>query len=214
MRCRPRLSPVRRRIRKVVALLLAVIVLCTVYFEIAVKSLLGDVIVRQMQTLSVKAVNTAVSNFLSDNFDIGNKLVSLSYNSGAVAAVTTDPAYINYVKTEITSRAQTEIDRLSHSGAVSAHIGSFTGLILLAEVGPVITLDVDTAQTISCEFCSTFDSAGLNQTLHHITLTVNTEVTVYNPFRIRQTVDSRSDYEIAQTVIVGEVPSYGSVLTY
>lgn len=214
MRCRPRLSPVRRRIRKAVALLLAVTALCTAYFEIAVKSLLGDVIVRQMRTLSVKAVNTAVSNFLSENFDIGNKLVSLSYNSGSVAAVTTDPAYINYVKTEITSRAQAEIDRLAHSGAVSAHIGSFTGLILLAEVGPMITLDVDSAQTVSCGFCSTFESAGLNQTLHHITLTVNTEVTVYNPFSLRQTVDSRSDYEIAQTVIVGEVPSYGSVLTY
>ena len=214
MRCRPRLSPVRRRIRKVIALLLAVTVLCAAYFEIAVKSLLGDVIVRQMQTLSVKAVNIAVSDFLSENFDIGNKLVSLSYNSGAVAAVTTDPAYINYVKTEITSRAQDEIDRLSHSGAVSAHLGSYTGLIFLAEAGPVITLDIDSAQTVSCEFCSSFDGAGLNQTLHHITLTVNTEVTVYNPFRIHRTVKSQTDYEIAQTVIVGEVPSYSSMLTY
>ena len=52
MVCRKKLSPVRRKIRRTIAVVLAVLILLTVYFEIAVKEQLSDIIVRDMQTLS------------------------------------------------------------------------------------------------------------------------------------------------------------------
>ena len=214
MRCRPRLSPARRRARKCIAVFLAVFILFVTYFELAVKAQLRDVIIRDMKTVAVKAVNDAVDGFLSENFDVGEKLVGISLSGGEVSAVTTDPSYINFVKTDITRRSQERIDYLSHHNGVGARLGSFTGLLFLTNVGPEIYFDVGSSQTVSCEFESTFEGAGLNQTNHHITMTVTVEVYVYNPFRIAQTITATSSYEIAQTVIVGAVPSYGGVLTY
>ena len=214
MRCRPKLSPARRRLRRYAAILLAAAILCVAYFELAVKAQLGDVIIREMKTVSVQAVNDAVDKFLSENFDIGEKLITLNYDGGSVSAVTTNPSYINFVKTSITKTAQKSIEEMSRGSGVGAHLGSFTGLIILTNVGPVIYFDVESSQTINCEFESTFEGAGLNQTIHHITMTVTVELVIYNPFRIRETVEVTSTYEIAQTVIVGSVPSYSGVVSY
>ena len=47
--CRKKLSPVQKKIRKTVAVFLSLLILFTVYFEIAVKHQLRDIIIRDMQ---------------------------------------------------------------------------------------------------------------------------------------------------------------------
>ena len=66
MVCRKKLSPVRRKIRRTIAVVLAALILLTVYFEIAVKEQLSDIIVRDMQTLSETAVTLAVDDLLRE----------------------------------------------------------------------------------------------------------------------------------------------------
>lgn len=214
MMCRRKLSPRRRKLRKYIAIILSVCILLLVYYECAVKAQLTDIIVREMQTVSQQAVNTAVDKFLSENFDVGEKLSEISFNSGSVAAVSTNPSYVNSVKTEIIRLAQQEIDAMTRDEGLSVHLGSFTGLSFLTNIGPTIRFDVESAQTISCEFESSFESAGINQSVHHVTMNVTTELLVYNPYKIRETIRTTSSYEIAQTVIVGSVPSYSGVVTY
>lgn len=213
MLCRKRPTPRRRRARKLIALTVAGIILCLTYFELAVKTQLRDIIIRDMQTLSERAVTLAVDDYLAENPDIGESLCRISFHDGSVAALSADTAAVNVVKTSVTKRAQAYIDELSHTQGISTRLGSFTGLVSLLNVGPEVRLPVDSTQTVSCEFESTFEGAGLNQTVHHITMTVYVDLLVYNPFRIRQTVSTSSTFEIAQTVIVGSVPSYGGVLS-
>lgn len=213
MLCRKRPTPRRRRARKLIALTVAGIILCLTYFELAVKAQLRDIIIRDMQTLSERAVTMAVDDYLAENPDIGESLCRISFHDGSVAALSADTAAVNVVKTSVTKRAQAYIDELSHTQGISTRLGSFTGLVSLLNVGPEVRLPVDSTQTVSCEFESTFEGAGLNQTVHHITMTVYVDLLVYNPFRIRQTVSTSSTFEIAQTVIVGSVPSYGGVLS-
>ena len=57
-------------------------------------------------------------------------------------------------------------------------------------------------------------SAGINQTVHHITVTVYVDLLIYGPIRVGETVSTESAFEIAQTVIVGTVPSYSGVVSY
>ena len=212
--CRKKRSPVRRRIRKILAVLLTVWILCLAYFAWAVKAQLRDVIVRDVLTLSEQAVTMAVEDYLAENADTGEKLCDIVYDSGSVAAITTNTATVNAAKTAVTAKAQAYIDELSHTQGVRAHLGSFTGLVFLSRFGPEIAFSVDSTQTVSCEFHSSFESAGVNQTVHHITLTVYVDLLVYNPFRIADTVSTESTFEIAQTVIVGAVPSYSGLLSY
>lgn len=213
MLCRKRPTPRRRRARKLIALTVAGILFCLTYFELAVKAQLRDIIIRDMQTLSERAVTLAVDDYLAENPDIGESLCRISFHDGSVAALSADTAAVNAVKTSVTKRAQAYIDELSHTQGISTRLGSFTGLVSLLNVGPEVRFTVDSTQTVSCEFESTFEGAGLNQTVHHITMTVYVDLLVYNPFRIRQTVSTSSTFEIAQTVVVGAVPSYGGVLS-
>lgn len=214
MLCRKKPGPVRRRIRKYIALLLILSVALTVYFECAVKALLREVIIRDMLTVAEQSVSLAVDDYLSEHADAGEKLSAISFNNGVAAAVTVDPTYVNSAKTFITERAQTYIDDVAHEQGIGVHLGSFTGMVFFANTGPEIAFKVDSTQTISCEFTSTFEGAGLNQTVHHVTLTVYVDLLIYNPFRIGDTVSTESTFEIAQTVIVGAVPTYGGVVSY
>ena len=211
MLCRKKRSPAAKRFRKRLAVILAVIVLLVWYFEYAVREQLEDVIIRDMYTLTQRCVSRAVDDLMAEDPDIGSRLTVLRDNgSGGVSAITTDPAYINAVKTFVTERAQQYIDEEARGGGVSANLGNFTGLVFLTDAGPEIAFHVESAQTVSCEFNSTFEGAGLNQTVHHSSMTVYADVLVYNPFRIRKTVSTESTFEIAQTVIVGDVPSYST----
>ena len=215
MLCRRKVKGARRRIRRYICVILVAAVLFTVYFEVAVRVQLTEVIRTRMRTVAQTAVNSAVGDFLSENADIGERLTELCLtDGGAVAAIRTDPSYINYVKQDISLRSQEYIDRISRGEGIKVPLGSFSGLMFLNSVGPEVSMTIESSQTVSCTFVSTFDSAGINQSLHHIRLIVHTDIAVYSPFRIYDTISVTSDYEIAQTVVVGSVPTYGGVVTY
>lgn len=214
MLCRKKLSPVKRKLRKYTAVFLAILILLAVYVELAVKHQLRDVIIRDMQTLSEQAVTMAVDDYLADYADTGERMCDITYDNGSVAAISTNAAFVNSAKTFITEQAQNYIDSLSHTQGVSVRLGNFTGLVFLSNFGPDISFFIDSTQTVSCEFQSSFESAGINQTVHHITITVVVDLLIYGPFRIGETVTTESTFEIAQTVIVGTVPSYSGVVSY
>ena len=205
--CRKKPGPVRRKVRKYIAILLSLLILFTVYFEIAVKHQLRDIIIRDMQTLSEQAVTMAVDDLLAEYSGREVKTCDITYDNGSVAAITTDATFI-------TTRAQERIDALSRQQGVSIRLGNFSGLVFLSDIGPDIPFSVDSSQTVSCEFRSSFESAGVNQTVHHITITVYVDLLIYSPFRVDETVGTESTFEIAQTVIVGTVPSYSGVVSY
>ena len=60
MLCRPKLSPLRRRIRKYTAVFLAISVLFITYTQLAVKSQFRDIIIRNMHTIAEQATVQAV----------------------------------------------------------------------------------------------------------------------------------------------------------
>lgn len=212
--CRKKCGPVRRKLRKYIAVFLSLLILLIVYFEIAVKTQLHDIIIRDVKTLSERAVTMAVDDLLAEYSAENVKTCDIAYDGGSVAAITTNAAYVNSVKTFITERAQERIDELSRSQGISIRLGNFTGLVFLSNFGPDLHFSVDSSQTVSCEFHSSFESAGINQTVHHITITVYADLLIYSPFRIDETISTESTFEIAQTVIVGSVPSYSGIVSY
>ncbi len=213
MLCRKKLSPRRKKLRKILAAVLVLTLLFVWYVEYAVKEQLQDVIIRNMRTISETAVTMAAQEYLAENPDSGEKLCRIICSHGAVAALSADTANVNAVKTQITKKAQRYIDELSRSQGVGTQLGNFTGLVFLTNVGPEVRFSVESTQTVSCAFKSVLESAGINQSIHHITMTVTVELLVYNPFRISDTIRTESTFEIAQTVIVGAVPNYSGVVS-
>lgn len=209
MLCKQKLSARRQRVRDFSLRLILILILLSVFLEFAVKSQLTDVISMRMKALAQRAVNDAVADYLAENPGIGESLSNVRYaENGAVTSVTSDPAAVNRLKASVSALAQDYIDDLSNEEGLHIPLGSFSGFVPLANLGPEVRLDIGSRQAVVCSLHSSFESGGVNQTLHHIYLTVEVEIVVYNPFRISKTIRTAADFEIAQTVIVGAVPNY------
>ena len=207
-------SKLRRRIRKIILSVILMIGVLVFLFEFSVKRQLAAVIIEKMKEIVEVSVAEAVEDFLTDHRELTEELSDLHISSSGVEAITTDSYKINLLKTGISHLSQQYIDRSASENGIDVPLLSLSGLVILSECGPNIHLKVGSQQTIHCDLTSTFSSGGINQTVHHISLIVSSEVTVYNPYRIKEIIKSETSFEIAQSVIVGSVPSYSGVVTY
>ena len=125
---------------------------------------------------------------------------------GAITAVTTDMAAMNRLRSALMERVLpvlTEIDRRD----IAVPVGSLLDSELLWGRGPTIKVRSITVGSLRAEFESEFIGAGINQTLHKIWLTLSAPTTVLLPGEQLE-LEVRTRLCVAETVIVGEIPSY------
>ena len=158
---------------------------------------------------ATEAINDAVMQKLAELQLDYSDLASLKYGSdGEVKAIETNACSINLLKSSVTRAAQDELSKIKHS-AVKIPLGAFTGLTLIANDGPEIKLTYCMTGSFNARLESTFESAGINNTIHHIRLVVSAEI-VTASVDYEDTMNFDTDFEIAQTVFTGDVPTiYG-----
>ena len=158
---------------------------------------------------ATEAINDAVMHKLAELQLDYSDLASLKYGSdGEVKAIETNACSINLLKSSVTRAAQDELSKIKHS-AVKIPLGAFTGLTLIANDGPEIKLTYCMTGSFIARLESTFESAGINNTIHHIRLVVSAEI-VTASVDYEDTMNFDTDFEIAQTVFTGDVPTiYG-----
>ena len=161
---------------------------------------------------TTKCVGIAVEEVLKNKGFEYADFVTVRYTGNKVSSIETNAAAINSFKTEIVASAENKIERIRNS-VMHIPLGAFTGLSLIANYGPKVPLSYCLTGSFSAELVSSFESAGINQTIHHIRLIVTSEI-VTASVDYDDTLTFSSDYEIAQSVIVGEIPTtYGGYLT-
>ena len=91
------------------------------------------------------------------------------------------------------------------SNGVEVPLGVFTGIRLLQGYGKIINMQVIAINSVKCDVVSSFESAGINQTLHRLNMEVSIDVAV---LVLGQTgsFTMTSEVVVAETVIVGAVP--------
>ena len=125
---------------------------------------------------------------------------------GSITAITTDMNAMNRLRGSLMEVLIAAMDSLDEE-AISIPLGTLIDSELLWGRGPAIKVNSFTFGTVTAEFESEFLSAGVNQTLHKIWLQVRVPTTVLLPAaQLEVTTDTRLC--IAETVIVGRVPSY------
>ena len=92
-------------------------------------------------------------------------------------------------------------------------LGAFTGLTLISNAGPDIRLSFCMTGSFNSHLESSFESAGINQTLHHIRLVVTANI-VTASVDYEDTITFDTDFEVAQNLITGNIPTiYGGTCT-
>lgn len=180
-----------------------------------VRDRLELVIISEIKMRSNLAINTAVNEYIKNNQQLSNDLINISTDGlSQIKSISENVYNVNVFKTEVSKKVQKHIDAVLEDEAIDVKLGNFVGLTILCESGPYVKVNIESTPTVTCELKSSFESAGVNQTIHHIFLIIYVDIYVGNPFRI-ESIYFTNDIEIAQTIIVGSVPTtYGQISRY
>lgn len=197
---------------RVICLIISILVLIVFAvraFEAKASQFSKDYIVNFAGQITTDALSDAVKNTLNDlDFDY-NDFAMVQYGSdGKVKSVETNSKNINIFKASVTKSAQDEVAKIKRS-EMKIPLGAFTGLTLLSNAGPEIPLTFCLTGNFDSRIESSFESAGINQTIHHIKLVITSHIVTGSvDHQGEMTFDT--DFELAQSVIVGEIPTtYG-----
>lgn len=195
-----------KKLRKVFLFSLTVFILTVVLFEVQAIPFTKKCVNKQAKSISSKIIGSTVNNVINKlNYTYDDLSVINYSDKGAINSISSNTIKINKIKSNIINKIQDELDK-EKTYNFSLPLGSFTDITLLSTMGPDIEINFILTGSVNCKIKNSFESAGVNQTLHHIYLVVNTEIITLSP-EYSEKIKFSTDYEIAQTVIVGSIPS-------
>ena len=191
--------------------LIALPLLLTLFIDAQIKPVVRRYAYARAVSLATGTVNTAVCETLEESCVQYQDLIHLwTDETSTVTALTANSVEINKIKGKILSNVVKRLEQLENT-RLYIPFGAVSGIDMLSGVGPMIRFTVVPLGTAQADFGSTFSSAGINQTLHKISLTVYAEVSILLPGdSINAQIETQVD--VAETIIVGNVPqSYTTV---
>ena len=194
----------KRRIFLLIFLLLAIFALLFFYFQRNVTRVLISISEATMRASTTVAVNDAVFYTLSDSIRYED-LVSITTNEqGDIVAVSANALKINKIARDTASISQSNLKNLSLNG-IPIPLGALTGIEAFAGLGPNIHFRIIPVTSVSCDFTSSFESVGINQTKHSIYLNVIADISIVMPSRT-ENFAVRTEILVGESVIVGQIP--------
>ena len=209
-----------RRLRMGVRLFmvfLAAVALLFLMFRSRYRDIIQELAETQVKNTTSDLTNDAIAKQIAEGVIQYDRIVYFEKDlDGRITALKTNMSEINRLKTDILNIINDEILALDTSD-----IGSPLGSLFLPEFlsgrGPAIPVHILSIRNSDATFASNFSQAGINQTLHQLTMVVSVDVAI---LVLGQTSNFtvNSEVVVAQTVIVGDVPnmflntggSYGS----
>ena len=160
----------------------------------------------QVKNTTSDLTNDAIAKQIADGIIQYDRIVYFEKDlDGRITALKTNMSEVNRLKTDILNIINDEILALDTSD-IGIPLGSLFLPELFSGKGPVLPVRVLSIRNSDAEFRSSFIQAGINQTLHKMTMDVSVDVSV---LVLAQTCGFTitSEVVVAETVIVGTVPS-------
>lgn len=168
---------------------------------------------RQIRSLAHTQVINATSDLINDSID--GQIISgnIQYDrivyfekdlNGRITALKTNMSEVNRLKTGILNLINDEILALD-STDLGIPIGSLVLPELFSGKGVSIPVQIISIRNSDASFSSSFTQAGINQTLHQLTMQVVVDISVLVLGKT-ESFSVNSQVVIAETIIVGDVP--------
>lgn len=199
----------RRRLRTIFRLMTVFLVAVLLLF-LMLRSRYRDVI-RELAQTQVKnttsdLTNDAIAKQIADGIIQYDRIVYFEKDlDGRITALKTNMSEVNRLKTDILNIINDEILSLDTSD-IGIPLGSLFLPELLSGKGPAIPVHILSIRNSDATFSSGFSQAGINQTLHKLTMEVSVDVAVL-VLGETSSFTVTSEVVVAETVIVGDVPN-------
>ena len=198
-----------RKIRRILHLLLAILVAVCLGFLMLrsrYRDVIRDLAETQVKNTTSDLTNDAIAKQIAEGVIQYDRIVYFEKDlDGRITALKTNMSEVNRLKTDILNLINDEILALDTSD-IGIPLGSLFLPELFSGKGPAIPVRILSIRNSDATFASKFSQAGINQTLHQLTMVVSVDVAV---LVLGQTSSFtvNSEVVVAETVIVGEVPS-------
>lgn len=151
-------------------------------------------------------LNEAVNEALQSENILYNDFITVNYNdNGKITAIITNTIFVNDFKAML---SQNIADTVSDCGDFNLLVpwGTLLGSEIFSDRGFELVVESSTYGFAVTDIYSSFESVGVNQTLHKIYVEITLSATAYiGNYKVAETINSR--VPVAETVIVGDVPS-------
>lgn len=181
-----------------------VVALLTVFFLIkTITPVFNNLCQSEAKATATKIVNDTIDDVM-ENYTYTDLVVINKDNDGKINSIHADTATLNKIVSNIATNIQKNIDSQENRD-IYIRLGTFTGITLLSGRGPKVPIRISSIGNIDTNIKSEFESAGINQTIHRITLETKCEIQILTPFNT--IVSSVEDKVIlAENIVIGEIP--------
>ena len=190
-----------------VGVLLAVISLSLfLLFRSKYRTVIRELAQTQVKNTTSDLTNDAIAKQIAEGTIAYDRIVFFEKDlDGRITALKTNMSEVNRLKTDILNIINDEILELDTSD-IGIPLGSLFLPELLSGKGPAIPVRILSIRNSDANFNSHFSQAGINQTLHQVTMDVSIDVAVLVLGEATNFTMS-SEVVVAETVIVGQVPT-------
>lgn len=197
----------RRTLRRLLRWTLPLLVLILLPAALLERNLTGVVLTlaqAQARSMAVRALHEAANEILLSGVTYDQLMTVVSDQQGQVRLIQANTPQMNRIASQASLSAQKKIALLEEQ-AVSVPLGSAMGWTILAGAGPRIRVSILPVGTVTAGFATEFQTAGINQTRHRITLTLSAHISLVIPTGSTR-VEAEVQVALAESIIVGEVP--------
>ena len=157
-----------------------------------------------LASLGMESINKGASDVValyeySDFVDITRD------ESGKIIALGTRTVTVNAFVRSLALRCENALNALGKQRAMIP-IGAFTGSALMSNSGPEIGVEITFFSTVHCDFVTSFESVGINQTRHSIYAKIDVLFNTVLPIAEHE-IFLTNDVLIAENVLIGEIPN-------
>lgn len=177
------------------------------FFNFVVNPIIVKTTYAQVDSLATTEISDAIYDTIKQSGFSYEDLVSINCNSdGNISSIVSNTVNLNILARDVSTLSQIYLDTLIDKG-VDIPLGSLTGVTFLAGRGSKINFKLVPIGSIITSFKSSFVSAGINQTMHNVSIVVNVDISIILPFKSEH-ISFTTDVVVCENVIVGEVPSF------
>jgi sporulation protein YunB len=192
---------------KFIVVFIIIAILLTIAFESYMKPLQDKIMENEARGLVEERVSKIADDVISNSdYDYDKLLVKTENKNGGVMSLSVNTPAVNKIQNEFSDVFQNKMDDLN-TQYFSVPLGDLTNLTMLSSLGPRIKFSYDMTGSVDVELKSTFESTGVNQTIHRVNMIVDAEV-VFISQSYMENLKIRNEFAISETVIVGDTPDY------
>ena len=160
--------------------------------------------------LANRSINKAVGDKVKEKINYSDLVYTKLDSQGKISMIQSNTIMMNQIASDVALEIQNELKQVKTTTSYIP-IGTALNSPILARYGPQLKVSIEPIGTVSVDFKTSFESAGINQTRHTIYLEAKTQVKVVIPLTT-STKEVKVKIPICETIIVGEVPeSYVNV---